>query len=215
MAVLVEPEEAEEVEEEADEEGDEPPLNRLVAPRKPVALAAGALPDPVLCTVGAEASVAPEAEVLDGVDALEAEGAPVLLRPAVLTTVIWRMVVLPPVMVILRPPRRPRSRGTMRELYFSAAVTPVRRRVSSTVPRVTLAVRTGITGGLVEVESPDSRWAKKRPSAAHATAAAATHQKRAGLGREEPVAGIESGRMNQVDTGKDTSDARAASERGL
>lgn len=79
-----------------------------------------------------------EVELLEEADELT----PGLPRPAVLTTVTRRSVVLPPVMVTLRPPRLPRRRGTMSEEYFSAAVTPVTRKVLSTLPFVTLAVRT-------------------------------------------------------------------------
>jgi hypothetical protein len=188
MAVLVEDEEDEEDEEAADEEeADEELLllNRLLAPRKPVAAVVGPEPDPVLCTEGVPSvAVVVEEDDVDEPAAVavleEVEAAPGVPPPAVLTTVIWRTVALPPVMVTLRPPRFPRSCGTMSEEYRSAEVTPVRRMVSSTVPLLTAATRT-LAGAaslpeLLELPPDAGFWADTATTAAMATRG--THQKR-------------------------------------
>jgi hypothetical protein len=181
-----------------EEEDEALPVKRFVAPRNPVVFAVVALPEPVLWTVGAEVSDAPEVDVLLlDEEALEFDDPPGLPPPAVLTTVTWRMVVLPPVIVMLIPPRLPRSCGTINELYFSAAVTPVMRSVSSTVPFVTFTVRTATVGafGDEELVSPDSRSAENRPIAPSTIVAAASHQTVDARNRDEPLAGFGSDRM--------------------
>lgn len=112
IAELDEPAEGREDDEDEEEEVLAPPENRLLAPRNPVAAVVDAEPDPVLCTVGVvEASPDELEEPLEDEDELAAEAdelAPGLPPPAVLTTVTWRTVALPPVMVTLMPPRLPR-----------------------------------------------------------------------------------------------------------
>ncbi len=131
----------------ADEDEDE---NRLELPRNPVDVGADAEPAPVLCMVRSPASELPEEEEEEDDDVGELALLP--LRPAVLTTVICRMVGFADMLALI-PPRFPRSRGTIRETYFSAAVTPVTRRVSSTAPFVTAAVFTEGRLLLEELES--------------------------------------------------------------
>lgn len=167
---------------EDDEEKEVRPANRLLAPRNPADdVAVDELPDPVLCTVGADVSEAPDdAEVPAEAELPPEEELPGLPPPAVLTTVTWLMVVPPPVMVTFTPPRLPRSCGTTSELYFSAAVTPVTRSVSSMPVLAATAVRTERAGLEAVAGSPacadDSRWAEKRPIPATARMAARSHQ---------------------------------------
>ncbi|MBX5494387.1 MAG: hypothetical protein IRZ15_03545 [Bryobacteraceae bacterium] len=143
---IADPEEEEEddddedVELELDEDEEDELLdeleNRLEAPRKlpPTDVAE---PDPVLATEGDAPAADAESLVLAAEELL-----PLLLfPPALLTTVICRTPGPPLAMLTLIPPRLPRSRGTTRETYFSAAVTPVTRIVCSREPVDTVAVR--------------------------------------------------------------------------
>lgn len=138
---IADPEEEEEdVELELDEDEDDELLdeleNRLEAPRKPPPTDV-AEPEPVLATEGDAPTAAAEPPVLATEELLP----PLLFPPALLTTVIWRTPGPPLAMLTLIPPRLPRSRGTTRETYFSAAVTPVTRIVCSREPVDTAAVR--------------------------------------------------------------------------
>lgn len=172
----MDPDADEEVEDEEEDAGLEE--NRLEAPRNAVVVEL-AEPEPVLCTEGPEElSLDEETEVTlpDEADEAPEEDAP--LVPAVLTTVIWRTVALPPVIVTLMPPRFPRSRGAISEEYFSAAVTPVTRRVSSTVPFATVAVRTATAPDFRADLSAEKEAVANRAKATARAAQTTIHQPR-------------------------------------
>lgn len=139
----------------ADELRDAVPTDLVPANRLIVAPDEEALPPllaPPACAVESEELLAvamdveapPELELSPPPDA--ALPPPERPPPPRLTETV--MEVESPELLILTdmPPRRPASRGAVSETYCSAAVTPVRRNVRSTPPRVAVTVRSVATG---------------------------------------------------------------------